>query len=110
MQIPSSFTLGPQTITVKVVTKAQMLRQLKEPLAEDEDVPLGLWKRDCLTIWVQQPRRGFTEAAQAHTFWHEFTHAMLELMSYDTLSADEQFVDRVGWMLLQASQSFSYGE
>lgn len=107
-KVPRSFNLGPHEIAVKVVSKAEMKVALTEPLGEDEDVPLGLWLRDENTIYVQRVRRGFSKSMQMHTFWHETTHAVLEVLGYDKLSSDERFVDRIGMMLQQAHQTFTF--
>lgn len=97
--IPKSFSLGPHEITVHEVTVEQMMEI-------DPTGPLGLWSRDAHTIHVQKPRRGFTKSAQLHTFWHELTHAVFETLGFDELSHNEQLVDLVGLLLLQATQTF----
>lgn len=104
--IPKSFQCGPYTVSVLIVSKGQMEAAQTEPLKEGEDAPLGLWTRDDHTIRVQKVRKGYTPTAQLHTFWHEFMHAVLELMAHDDLSTDEQFVDRMGLALCQAHLSF----
>ena len=39
-----------------------------------------------------------------HTFWHEVTHAILDMMSHK-LSRNEQFVDQFGGLLAQLAKS-----
>jgi hypothetical protein len=42
-----------------------------------------------------------------HTFCHELTHAMLDMISHE-LSRDEQFVDQLGALLQQALTTFEF--
>lgn len=35
------------------------------------------------------------------TFWHETMHAMLDMLSYDRLSGNEQFVDQMAGCIHQ---------
>lgn len=46
-----------------------------------------------------------SDEGKCQAFWHEAVHACLEVMSYDKLSKDEAFVDRLGHCLAQIEQT-----
>jgi len=90
--IPQSFQLMGHKITVKVIPKAR-------------------WRRkSCVGVWIPDKLRiellddGEASVVQ-HTFCHELTHAMLDMISHE-LSRDEQFVDQLGALLQQALTTF----
>lgn len=43
-----------------------------------------------------------------HAFYHELTHAILDMLSYDKLYGDEQFVDSFSGLLHQALKTAVY--
>lgn len=100
-RVPTSFQIGPHTITVTVVSEEEMA-------AIHPEVPLGLWLRDALQIYVQKTRKGFPKTQQLHTFWHEYAHAMLDFAGEWDLSADERLVDVLGMHLTQAHATFKF--
>lgn len=93
-RIPKTFKLMGHTISVRLVAK-------KDWKYKDE---WGWWdpaKNEILL--VKQPRTQLR-----HSFWHEVTHAMLDMVGQIKLSADERFVDQVGGLLAQIMDSAEF--
>jgi hypothetical protein len=102
--IPKRFKLGPHEITVKVVSLAEMEEACR---GHHDEAPWGLWDMGASTIYIRRVHKGFPPSMQLHTFWHEFMHAAFETLGYERLSHNEQLVDQMGMMLMQAHQTFS---
>lgn len=83
-RIPRSFRLMGMTITVR--------------FCDLPDSESGGWSMTEQEIKIDRSQK---EDSQLQTFWHEAFHACLDTMSYDKLSSDEKFVDRIGHCLAQ---------
>lgn len=101
-RIPSSFELGPHTITVVKVTEQEMGALFPEYA---KNPPYGMTVYGAFTIYVQKVTRKFPAKLQKHTFWHEYFHMLLHCASRDRLAADEVLVDTLGGLQLQAFQT-----
>jgi hypothetical protein len=60
------------------------------------------WSHDKLLIEVQAPKDDIEVSHLEQAFWHEVTHAVLDLTGYPKLSANEKLVDRFAQGLYQA--------
>ena len=92
--IPRSFQLAGHTIKVRVISAAK-------------------WKHgdNCLAIWLPDDYAidicGNLEGTnRQQVFCHELTHALLDVAGHQSLSEDEDLVDRLGHLLQQALTSF----
>lgn len=92
--IPSQLQLMGHTIKVKVIPRSRWRRKSC----------VGIWMPDKLTIELLDD--GEISLVQ-HTFCHELTHAMLDMISHE-LSRDEKFVDQLGALLQQALTTFEF--
>jgi hypothetical protein len=93
-RVPKKFFLLGHEITVRIVSKRDW-----DALCEDYDIEgaVGAWRhRDHAIILLRQPR-----SQLLHTFAHELTHAILDMMN-DKLSYNEKWVDQFGGLLAQA--------
>lgn len=90
--IPRQFELMALTVTVEVT----------DELPKDLD---GHWSHSKQRIRVRPVGKKVTEQAQLQAFWHEAVHAILQVLSYDKLSDDEKFVDRLAQCLAQIEQT-----
>ena len=93
--VPSQFQLAGHTITVVTVPKSR-------------------WKyKNAVALWMPNECRieihgALTGTARQQAFMHEATHALLDVAGYsNTLSTDEELVDRVAHLLLQMISTFS---
>lgn len=93
MAIPSSFQLLGHTIKV-----------VYDPTLEDRG-RVGEASYQKMQILIS-PKA--TASMAAHTFWHEVVHHILQMMSYDKLCDDEEFVDRMGAALHQVTSTMEY--
>lgn len=98
-RIPKTLQLLGHTITVRVLSKREWeaLTEMEEGIEEDE---FGAWFQDKNLILIKRTKRSL----MWHTFWHELTHAVLDMMNND-LSFDEAFVDNFSGLLAQAVNS-----
>lgn len=90
-KIPRRFKLHGHTIRVELVDDL-----------EDNAGCYGRWHENRLLIELQNPETtdtAFSNLLQA--FWHEVTHAVLDLGGYGDLSADERLVDLLGHGITQ---------
>lgn len=89
-RIPSSFSLMGHTITVEIISK--------------KDWPHG----ECVGLFEPEKNRisilRQSRTTNAHTFWHEASHAMLNVMGH-RLYSNEQFVDTLGGLIAQINES-----
>lgn len=92
MIIPARFKLFGNTI--KVVYKRDLI---------DKKEAFGLWDYNRGTIYLQQSIRKhpLTKEQIENTFIHEATHAMLNLMGEEDLSANEKFVHTLSSLIHQ---------
>ena len=83
IKIPKSFKIFNQTI--KVIFKKNLI---------DKQGAFGLWDYNKNTIYLQpSTRKHILTKEQIHsTFLHEASHAILNLMGEDKLSANEKFI------------------
>lgn len=88
MRIPRSFRLLGYTFEVVIVPK----------LHWQDDASSGGYQAVDKKLFVCEGPPDLME----HTFWHELTHAILDLMNRDKLCADEAFVDVFSGLLHQA--------
>lgn len=93
--VPASFQLAGHTI--RVVT-----------------VPKSRWKyKNAIALWMPNECKielhgALTGTARQQAFMHEATHALLDVAGYsNTLSTDEELVDRLAHLLLQMISTFS---
>jgi hypothetical protein len=93
--VPSQFQLAGHTITVVTVPKSR-------------------WKyKNAIALWMPNECRielhgALTGTARQQAFMHEATHALLDVAGYsNSLSTDEELVDRLANLLLQMIQTFS---
>ncbi len=92
-RIPQAFHLMGHRITVKVISNAEW----------KYDDAMGIWEPSKNQISLRRQPRSMLR----HTFWHEVTHAMLDVISHK-LSGNEQFVDSIGGMLAQINDTAEY--
>lgn len=93
-RIPKQFKLLGHTITVRVIGQRDW-----DALCDDYDIvdAVGCWRHsDYAIVLLRQPR-----SKLLHTFAHELTHAVLDMMN-DKLSYNEKWVDQFGGLLAQA--------
>jgi hypothetical protein len=88
--IPSRFSILGQTIRVVFV----------EDLADTHEMA-GRWRPTLNLIELQPPDQFYSEDYVNQTFWHEAIHAALDILGYEDLSKDEEFVDRMGQAVYQ---------
>lgn len=93
-RIPTAFQLLNHRITVQVIPKSQW------PYEQE----LGWWDPSKNQILLmRQPR-----SQLRHVFWHEVSHAVLDLMGHSKLSGNEAFVDQMGGLLAQLMDSAEF--
>lgn len=102
-RIPKSFQLGSVTIHVLVVSDAELKRQNTAAYEVN-----GLWDAQTNTIYLRRAGKNFPKEKQIHCFWHEFFHALFEILGYDKLSAKEQLVDQCALLMQQAQETMKY--
>jgi len=93
-RIPKTLKLLGHTITVRVIGKKEW-----DALTDDYDIvnAVGCWRvEDHAIVLLRQPK-----SQLLHTFTHELTHAILDMMN-DKLSHNEKWVDQFGGLLAQA--------
>lgn len=93
-RIPSSFQIGSHRFTVKRVSEEEMLQKCGGEEA------YGLFLPDTLTIYVVKSSRKLKHSIAIHTFWHEFSHALLWTLSHKDYN-NEKTVDLMGHALKQ---------
>jgi hypothetical protein len=95
-RIPSQFNLLNHTITVRVLHKSEWPERYADAV--------GVWdvSRNEILL-LRQPRTQLR-----HCFWHEVTHAILDMMGKSKLSTNEQFVDAMGGLLAQMMDSTEF--
>lgn len=101
MQIPRTFQLFGQTITVQFV----------DDLIEGEDsVGLSLYRKNL--IQLQGPTASFTRPSTQieSTFFHELMHYIFYALDEEEMRKDEKLVDNIGRLLHQAFTTARYGE
>lgn len=107
-RIPRQFRAGPHTIKVRIVS-AETMRlcniAANGPAEANEDAPLGLWVAGENAILLQRARTGFNADVQYTTFWHEYFHALFDLVGESDLSANEGLVERCAVMHRQMLES-----
>ena len=111
MRIPKSFTLGPHTITVRIVSPEKMQKVI-ESIADPDDTvedgkAWGLFIRGENAMYIQEVGKGFCKQQQLHSFWHEYFHALFYALNLEC-ATDEVTVDQCGLLMLQAQQTMKY--
>lgn len=94
-RIPKRFKLLNHQITVRVLSKSEWPEKYADSV--------GVWdnhKNEILLL--KQPR-----TVLRHTLWHEITHALLDMMGHK-LSTNESFVDALGGLLAQLSDTTEF--
>ena len=104
--IPKQFQMGPHTITVRIVSKAEMAAQCKRN--GHPPSTLGYTIFDTNEIFVLRASPSFPKRMQEHTFWHEYFHMLMERASRPRLARDENLVDTLGGLQLQAFNTARY--
>jgi len=99
MNIPTSFELFGQTITV----------EYRRTLHKTHKA-VGLWIPGKNKIVLQQRTKTYdiTDETIEQTFLHELTHALLTILGYEDLSNNEKLVDLIGNGLHQVIKSVKY--
>jgi hypothetical protein len=92
--IPASFKLAGHTIRVRIVPPRKW---------EHGDACEGIWVPDQHLIEIIETAQGTHRQA---IFTHELVHALLDTAGYEDLSRDEEHVERVGQLLMQALTTF----
>lgn len=92
--IPSSFQLAGHTVRVRIVPPAQWTHG-----ANCE----GVWIPGEYLIEISSTCKG---THRQGVFCHELMHALLDVAGYEDLSRDEEHVERVGQLLMQALTTF----
>ena len=87
-QIPRSFELMGHVVVVEVVPPARWVH--------GEDA-IGIFEPQRMRIEIVG---GLSHSAEAHTYWHEATHAMLYVLSSEHYS-NEALVDQLGGLIHQ---------
>lgn len=90
--IPKSFPIGGQTITVKVQKTI------------DVEGAIGAYKAIDNEILVQTHLQGklMPRSQVEQTFYHEFVHCLFDHCRQDELCSNEELVDLMGELLYQA--------
>jgi hypothetical protein len=65
----------------------------------------GDWDNKTNTIRIQTPGKGMPNDVIFATFFHELTHAVLDLTGHTELSSDESFTERLGQAFYQAEKT-----
>ena len=95
-RIPKQFQLLNHRIAVRVLPKSEWPEKYNDAV--------GVWDNNKNEILLlKQPR-----TLLRHTFWHEATHALLDMTGHTKLSASESFVDSLGGLLAQLNDSTEF--
>lgn len=95
-RIPKQFQLLNHRITVRVLPQSEWPAKYSDAV--------GVWDNNKNEILLlKQPR-----TLLRHTFWHEATHALLDMMGQTKLSTSESFVDSLGGLLAQLNDSTEF--
>jgi Zn-dependent peptidase ImmA (M78 family) len=95
-RIPKQFQLLNHRITVRVLSQSEWPSKYKDAV--------GVWDNNKNEILLlKQPR-----TLLRHTFWHEATHALLDMAGQSKLSSNESFVDSLGGLLAQLNDSTEF--
>lgn len=95
-RIPKQFQLLNHRITVRVLAQGEWPAKYADAV--------GVWDNNKNEILLlKQPR-----TLLRHTFWHETTHALLDMTGHTKLSASESFVDSLGGLLAQLNDSSEF--
>ena len=86
--IPKSFKLMGLTIKVQIAPKIAKKKY-------------GDWDEQRQLIRIAPLGEKMSKEMQLQTFWHEALHAALDALSYQDLSKDEAFVDRLAQCVAQ---------
>lgn len=94
-RIPRHFQLLNHRITVRVLSKSEWPAKYSDAV--------GVWDNSRTEILLlRQPRTQLR-----HCFWHEVTHAVLDMMG-SKLSTNEAFVDAFGGLLAQLNDTTEF--
>lgn len=96
-RLPERIQILGQVITVDVV----------DDLVESANVH-GDWCNKTNTIRVQRPNRRHPKDVCFASFYHEVTHAVLDLTGHGEQSNDEDYVERIAQAFYQAEKSREY--
>lgn len=101
-RIPKSYELLGHKITIRVCSTREWeaLCEMCEKIEEDD---YGVWFPDDNLIVIRRTKASL----MWHTFWHETSHAVLDMMN-SPLSNDEAFVDNLAGLLAQANATAKY--
>lgn len=92
-RIPKAFTIGSHRFTVEYKTP----RQLAEFAGAEA---YGVFVPDRLALYLEKPSRRLKRSVVVQTFWHEFSHALLWVLSHKDYN-NEKVVDALGHALKQ---------
>jgi len=93
-KLPSSLTLFGQTITVEHIDNFVSLGDR-----------FGDWDIKNNTIRLQAMGQSIPDEICLQAFFHELTHAMLELGGHSDWSSNETFVELMGQLMYQAEKT-----
>jgi len=65
----------------------------------------GEWNPSTLEIRVKPIAKDFVKSLQEQIFWHEVTHCIFEMLSYEDHNKDEALVDRISQCLYQIDKT-----
>jgi len=88
--IPKHFDILGQRIRVELLTNLEKDQQC-----------YGKWHPSKNLIQLQAPSENHADDVILQTFWHEATHAMLDLLGYGTWSENEIVVEQLGQCIYQ---------
>ena len=95
-RIPRHFQLLNHRITVRILPRSEWPAKYADAV--------GVWDNTKNEILLLKQSR----TVLRHTFWHEATHALLDMMGQTKLSASESFVDSLGGLLAQLNDSTEF--
>jgi len=90
--IPKSFQIMGHTVKVSIT----------ENLDEGDN---GRYQPDLNEIRIRPVGPLFDASTQEQTFWHEATHCIFSVLSYDSHYKNERLVDRIGQCLYQIDKT-----
>jgi hypothetical protein len=100
MIIPKRFNILNHTFKVKIV----------DQIVNDNESRLGECCKDLCSIDVATHINDdqLPDSVMEHTFFHEVTHVILDMMGEEKLSSDEKFVDVFSGLLHQVIKTSKY--
>ena len=92
MEIPTTFEIFGEKIKVKIVKKLNF---------NESAVGMTYHRKGLIEIQDSTEAWPISKDSMEQTFFHELMHLVLKKLSYDELSSDENFAERMGNALQQ---------